>query len=284
MSDKPKILFYDIETSLHMVWAFSLGKQVVRHNQLVSGYFSRPRIICISYSWADEKKVHTLDWGFTDEDEAWMIKKFAEVVAEADVVIGKNNKRFDDKQLASAALFNNLVTDIPELARKSDDLERHMRRTFYLPSYSLDYLSKELGIGGKMGMEFGDWITLASYKLLEMSKIDLREADVLVERLFGVKIEKLQRDYCKALTKMITYNKKDVTDTKTLWNYCVKHFEPKFNYSVFLGVPACKRCGSKDVYKKPISKASTHQHYHCPTCNTHAGKTRITAKPNTPLK
>ena len=34
----PKILFYDIETSPLKAWVWGLGKQVLRHHQLVDGY------------------------------------------------------------------------------------------------------------------------------------------------------------------------------------------------------------------------------------------------------
>lgn len=240
--NKPKILFYDIETTPLKAYIWGLGKQVVRHQQLVSDS-QQWGIICITYCWNDSKAAQCIDWGYDEQNTARVIQEFDAIIKTADHIIGKNNKSFDDKMLNTARMFHDLPP-MPDWMRHTDDLEQQMRRYLRLPSYSLDYISEQLGLGGKIKMEFQDWIDI---------------------------VEKTDNGL-KAFNKMCKYGKKDVADTRNLWNKLSSHFEPKFNANI----NACTNCGSFKKKKAGIyyNSLGAQQRYMCTNCGTRLPLTR----------
>ena len=66
--------------------------------------------------------------------------------------------------------------------------------------------------------------------------------------------------------KMIKYGKKDVEDTRKLWNELSKHFEPKYNPDV----SSCPECKSFKRKKSGINytKQGPKQRYKCLECGT----------------
>lgn len=248
---KPAVLFYDLETKPLQAWVWSPGKQYVGHKQLVSTH-SRYGIICVTYCWNDGKPAQCIDWGYEEQDTAKLVEEFDKVLRTADHVIGKNNKRFDDKMLNAARMFAGLP-GWPDWIRYTDDLEQQMRRYFRLPSQSLDYISGQLGLGGKIKMEMQDWI------------------DIVEKNPNGQ----------KALAKMIKYGKKDVVDTRTLWNKLSQHFEPKFNVATYLDKRnACRHCGSENLKMNgtSVSGGIKYQMYHCNSCYKYAGRHAVSQK------
>jgi len=248
---KASILFFDLETTPLKAYIWGCGKQVVRHNQLVAGS-QQWGIICVTYCWNDGKPAKVIDWGYEEQDTGKLVAVFDEIIKQADVVIGKNNKRFDDKMLNAARMFAGLP-GMPEWIRYTDDLEQQMRRQFRLPSHSLDYISGQLGLGGKIKMEFQDWI------------------DIVEKTPNGL----------KAFNKMLKYGKKDVEDTRALWDILSKHFEPKFNAAAFAGIKnACKHCASTNVRANGtrMSGGTKYQHYYCNSCGHYAGRHALSQK------
>jgi predicted PolB exonuclease-like 3'-5' exonuclease len=270
---KSRTLYYDIETSLLIPFAFGMGKQVVRHNQLMKGYFSRTHIMTISYKWADQKKVTTLTWGTTEAHERKMIEDFDKEVQKADQVIGKNNRRFDDKLINTSRMWFDLPGH-PEWIRYNDDLESQMRKYFRLPSQSLDYISEQLGLGGKDKMGFDDWRDLAQYRMLQLAPRD----KMLIRVLTGDPTSVIAKKGQAALKKMSIYNKKDVTDTQAVWDYCVKHFEPRLNKNTQMGVSGhCKSCGSSKISRNGtrVAGKTKYQHFYCNEHGGYAGRASI---------
>lgn len=253
----PKILFWDIETTLLQAWLFHLGDQTVRHTQLVEGR-SRYGIICLSYCW-NRGPIHTLDWGYHLQSSEFILSKFDKLLEEADIVIGKNSDRFDIKHLNAQRMFYDRPGR-PSFSKYTDDLEKQLRKYFALPSYSLDYISKELGLGGKDKMEFNDWVNI-------MVK-DAKQGE-------------------KSYNKMLRYNRKDVKDTRDIWYYCEKHFDTKFNYGKFINAQndkdqieklLCKHCGHGNLVKNGIKYRNTtiYQRFYCRYHHGEAGYALIT--------
>lgn len=238
-----KRLFYDIETSLVASWHYSLGEQYMRHTQLMKNH-DETKIICLSYAWEGDKKVETLTYDPKTKNDKKIIQTFDKLIAEADVVVGKNSNRFDNKHINTRRMIHDLP-GMPEWRGKWEDLETHMRKEFYLLSYSLDHISKKLGLGGKDKMEFQDWVDIAegSGKVLD-----------------------------KALAKMIKYNKKDVSDTMKVWQYCRKHFIAR--HKQLLG---CIHCGGNNLCKLGFSYSgqTTYQQWKCKDCNGYAGRSKV---------
>ncbi len=248
---QPKILFWDIETKPLQAWVWSPGKQYVGHKQLVKDN-AQFGIICVCYCWNDGKPAKSIDWGYDEQNTGALVEEFDKILKEADWTIGKNSDRFDTKMLNAARMFAGLP-GMPDWTKYTDDLEKQMRRHFRLPSQSLDYISGQLGYGGKIKMEFQDWI-------------DICEKN---------------EDGMKKFKKMIKYCKKDVEDTRSLWDKLSEHFEPKLNKSVFIsdGARRCRHCGSDDLRKDGIKcqGQSRYQKYACRACHRYAGRCAIRA-------
>lgn len=245
---KKKILFYDIETTPILAYVWRFGKQRVGPNQVQSG---RPMndIICITYCWNDDKPAKAIGWGYKEQDSSKVIKEFDKLVEKADVTIGKNNKRFDEKHINTQRLLHGL-DPLPDWILYSDDLERHMRRHFALPSYSLDYFSHLLGLGGKISMQFSDWIDIVE--------------------------QKNRASY----TKMLEYGKKDIEDTRAIWNHCEKHFlKSATDFHTSPSEPICTRCGCPRLNKLDTrqSGTTTWVRYRCGNtkCRAYVGRAPI---------
>lgn len=235
----PKILIYDIETSPIVSAHFGLGKQVIRHGQLLEP-FNYYRILSIAYTWIHEDKVHNLVFDQKNRCCKKLIQDFAALLKEADIVLGKNNFRFDDKHISSQMLLHG-ITDQEKAIWETirEDLESQMRRHFYLPSYSLDYISSLVGLGGKDKMEFSDWVE--SYIL-----------------------------QCpKALNKMVVYGNKDVRDTRDLILLLWPFMRFKYNLSKTNGL-VCKKCGGHNLIKngKRMQKSGLRQQFLCSGCGS----------------
>ena len=244
---KPKILFYDIETTPLKAWIWRCGKQAVRHGQLVDGH-DQYNIICITYCWNDDRPAKALHWDYDEQDSSEMVEKFDQIIRTADVTIGKNSDRFDVKHINTRRMLSGLP-GLPEWSMYTDDLEKQMRKHFYLPSYSLDYFSELLGFGGKIKMEFSDWIHI---------------------------VEQTRGEGKKRFKKMIEYGKKDVEDTRAIWNHCEKHFTPKYNHAAG-GGDVCKHCGSSEIHKNGTrrSGSSIYQSFFCMEHGGYAGRAVI---------
>ncbi len=253
MKNKPKILFYDIETTFLMARTFRLGDQTIRHDSLVPG-FDRYDIICIAYAWLDKPGVKVLTWNPKTHDSTKMIEEFSKVLKEADVAIGKNSDRFDVKQLNTLRMLQNKPRlDWP----LKDDLEKQMRKHFYLPSYSLDYFDKLLFGEGKLKMEMQHWIDIQERTPNEM----------------------------KSFNRMCKYCGLDVIKTKKQWKRVFGHIEPKLNMNAFTGEVCCKQCGSHDICKDgtAISGKTKYQKFLCKACYMYAGRRPYDSKPNVKL-
>jgi uncharacterized protein YprB with RNaseH-like and TPR domain len=245
LNKKPLVMFFDIETTPLLVYVWRLGKQYVRQHQLAE-QSSRYGIICISYAFNDGKSARTIDWGFKEQDSGKVIREFDKIVKMADVAIGKNSDKFDIKYINTQRVLNNLPP-LPEWAKYTDDLEKQIRKHFAFPSASLDYISKQFGLGGKVKMEMQDWIDILECK----NK--------------------------KSFDKMCAYNRKDVEDTRALWNKFQPHIKPKLNLSAFYGDFRCANCGSQDLRKDGIryQGKTCYQTFFCKGHGGYAGRVTI---------
>ena len=246
-NQKPKILYYDIETSPLKAWVWGTGEQYISYNQLDKD-FKMWGIICVTYCWNDGKPAKSIDWGYEEQDTAKVVKEFDEIIKQADLTIGKNSDRFDTKMINACRMFAGLP-GLPQWTKYTDDLEKQMRRYFRMPSQSLDYISQQLGLGGKIKMEMQDWIDI---------------------------VEKNDKGKT-SLKKMIKYGLKDTEDTRFLWDKLSEHFDSKWNQSTFEGVKLiCKHadCGSSDLKKDGtrVAGKTKYQHYTCKACGRYAGR------------
>jgi hypothetical protein len=277
---QPQILFFDIETLPLKSFIWQPGTQYVGHKNLCPSH-AMWGLICIQYA-INDGPVKVLRYDKHGGTEG-MIKAFDKLVKESDIVLGKNSDRFDIKMLnAMRALL-----DIPPIVgweKYTEDLEKQMRRYFRLPSQSLDYISKQLGVGGKVSMQMSDWVDISNMKELEDLKaegVDTHALKIVSKHLFKDTATNISKAGKVALNKMCHYGAKDTEDTRILWNYLKAHFDPKFNMAKFLEEKhGCKHCGSTDTKKNGtrVAGKTRFQEFFCNSCGMYAGRAPISAK------
>lgn len=229
-----KILFFDIETSPNVVLSWAIGRKIsLTHDNILK----ERQIICISYKWAHEKRVHTLDWGTKQCDKA-LLKKFVKVLAKADVAIGHNGDKYDVRFIAGRLLFHGLE---PCSDLNTIDTLKYTRNAFYLNSNRLDYIGQFLNVGSKL--ETG------GYSLWKQICVDKNAA---------------------ALKKMKKYCEQDVLLLEKVYNKIKPYVKSKVHMGLLNGGTrdSCKACGSerKAKYGVVTTRSGRFQKYQCKDC------------------
>lgn len=206
-----KRLFFDIETSYYIARLWRIGRVKYVGPEAIK---KEKEIICISYKWQYEDKVHTLDWRM---GEKAMLKEFIKIMGEAHELVAHNADRFDIKELRTRCIKHGVLM-FPTY-RTLDTLKK--TRTFFnFASNKLDYVGKYLNTGKKLDHEgFDLWV-----KVVEDKDED-------------------------ALERMIRYCEQDVIlleDTFFVLNPYINHNN---NFSVLTGYDKwhCPECTSGDV-------------------------------------
>lgn len=241
-----KILIYDIETGRVPAMVWWTGKQYVGHQQLME----EPKIITIAYKWLGEDNVYHLTWDKNQSDKD-MITKFMKVYNKADMVIGQNNDRFDNRWVNARAMKYDL--EVNTLVR-SFDIMKETKRLFRLPSYSMSYITKFLGVEIKLQHE----------GVVMWDKIQ-----------FGTKEEQVEY-----LQKMVDYNRQDIVATEDMYLSLRKYMGNKVHFGVLNGEPkfTCPNCGSYNVklHSTQVTPAGTVQRVM--VCKEDGVKYKITNK------
>lgn len=224
-----KILIYDIETTRVKAWVWWSGKQFVSGDSLID----EPKIITIAYKWLGEDDITVLTWDEKLSDEQ-LLEKFLKVYNSADMVIGQNNDRFDNRWVNARAMKYGL--DVNTFVR-SFDIMRETKRLFRLPSYSMKYITNYLGIQTKLEHE--------GIKMWEKIQTGTPEE---------------QKEY---LQKMVEYNRQDIVATEDMYLTLRKYMGHKTHFGVLNGQErfTCPNCGGKNVSldKTTVTPAGTVQ-------------------------
>lgn len=224
-----KILIYDIETSRIKANVWWTGKQYVGHQQLTE----EPKIISIAWKWLGDDNVKALTWDKNHLDKK-MLEKFLEVYNSADMVIGQNNDKFDNRWVNARAMKFRLEINT---YIKSFDIMKQAKRLFRLPSYSMKYLTEYLGVETKLQ----------------------HEGIIMWEKIQdGTKSE--QKEY---LAKMVDYNKQDIVATEHMYLSLRKYMGHKVNFGALKGGEKflCPNCGGDNInlYQTVATPAGTIQ-------------------------
>lgn len=207
-----KVLVYDIETSRTTIKTWWTGKQYISHNQLRD----EPQIISIAWKWLGEDMVHTHHWDMDTHSDKQLLEEFLQHYNSADMVVGQNNNRFDNRRIAARALKHDLYIDIHV---KSYDIMAQLKKHTRLPSYSMAYVTKYLGITQKLSHE-----GIYMWDMVED----------------GTPSE--QKEY---MAKMIEYNIGDIISTEEMYLKVRKHTGQVTHLGVTSGAGkySCKSCG-----------------------------------------
>lgn len=134
-----KVLFFDIETSPILGNVWSLWQQNVGLNQIAQDWY----VLSWAAKWQHEDKVMYQDKraSWDSEDDSELLEGIWKLLDEADIVVGQNSKRFDEKKLNARFVLNGMKP--PSTYRSVDTLEI-AKRHFGFTSNKLEYMSDKL--------------------------------------------------------------------------------------------------------------------------------------------
>lgn len=225
-----KILIYDIETSKTQFELWWSGQQFVNGNNAMQD----SKIITISYKWLGTNTVHYVKWDENHCDKQLMID-FLQAYNQADMVVGINNNKFDNKYINTRAAKFGLDVN---LHVKSLDIQKECRKLFRLPSYSMKYLGR--------------------YFNTPVQKMKVSLQDIWEDIMYGTPEESKE-----AMELLIEYNIKDILTTEQLYLKLKKYLKHPIHIGALEGgsKASCPICGNTDVelYKTTVTNSGTVQ-------------------------
>ena len=230
-----KILLLDIETAPNTAHVWGLWDQNVGLNQLLeSGY-----VMCWAAKWYGEKGV--LFDSVMQSTPTKMLKRIHALLAEADVVVHYNGRKFDIPTLNKEFVLHGLPPPSPY---KQVDLLQTVKARFRFPSNKLDYVCQKLKIGRKVKHEGHEmWI-----KCMARDKAAWRE----MERYNRRDVTVLERLYVRLLPWITNHpNRGLYDDSKGL---------------------ACPTCGSSNLQRRGEARTvnAVYARYQCKGCGSWA--------------
>lgn len=214
--DKPRLLMWDIETSHNIVATFDLFNRAPINYK---GILQERYIICASWKWLGEDKVHAVSvlddakrFSKNPNDDYHVIKTLHDLLSQADGVCAHYGNNFDIKFFNTRALFHGMapIHDVIQI-----DTYRIAKQKFRFNSNRLDYIGTFLGLGCKKDICHADWLS-------------------------ALKGDK------DAIKRMVAYNKQDVRLLEGIYTRLSPFVPAKVNCRLFssTGDEKCTRCGS----------------------------------------
>lgn len=231
-----KILIYDIETSRVSAKLFWTGKTYINYKQIRG----EPSIISVSWKWLGEDTVSHLKWDMKTHSDRKLMEDFLKVYNSADMVVGYNNKNFDDRWINARAMKYNLFVNVYV---KSFDLIKHSKRLFRLISYSMAYLAEFYGVTLKQSHE--------GIKMWDMIEDGNKEE---------------QEEY---IQKMVNYNVGDIITTEEIFLKLRKYMGHVIHVGAFEGGEkySCPHCGGTNVELLKVTNTAAGTLQYIMKCN-----------------
>lgn len=228
---EPRVLIYDIETSLQTVAVFQLaGNDWIQPQNIVT----ERHLISACWQWLGESKVHSVSllddpkrFQKDPHDDKHVVETLHKVLSEADVVVAHYGDSFDNKYVLTRILYHGL-DPLPPF--QTIDTKKIAKQRFYLNSNSLDYIGKYLKLGGKINTPGGLWLTI----------------------LHGGN----SKEAVAAIKTMVVYNKRDVTLLRDVF-LKLRPYIPNYVNRELFGSTGCPRCGSKKTQSRGTYYAQT---------------------------
>jgi len=135
----PKILLLDIETSPLICYAFDLFDQNIGLNQVIRDWY----VMSWSAKWLGDSqdKIIYADCRDNIGNDYGLLSQIWQLLDEADIVVGQNSKRFDEKKLAARFLLNGFP---PPSSFRSVDTLIVAKRVAKFTSNKLAYTTDKL--------------------------------------------------------------------------------------------------------------------------------------------
>lgn len=240
MSKQPKVLFWDIETSL------IVGKTFQIWNTNVLDIQEDWYMLSFSWRWGHEKTTYVKalcdypGYNSGNDCEKLLVKDLWKLIDEADVLVHHNGDKFDLRKSNAKFLAYGLKPYSPV---KSIDTLKQARKHFGFTSNKLNELGKLFGVGTKTphtGIRL--WL-------------ECMEGDL------------------KAFNLMKKYSKQDTILLYEVYNKLLPWITP-VNMGMFVedGTPTCPNCCSEKMQKRGYSttNAGKYQRYQCTNCGKYS--------------
>lgn len=233
MTETPRVLYFDIETSPILAYTFSLWKPVIGLEQIVE----EPRVLCWSAKWHHDRRIMFDSEYHSDRDT--MLKGMRDLLDQADVVVGYNSKSFDVPWMTTEFLTAGIEPPSPF---QQIDLYRTNKRFLRMASGKLDYLA---------------------WRVLEERKVT-HSGFRLWKDCIGP--DGPAKD--KAWKEMKRYALKDTALLQPLYE-ALRPYTEGYNMALLQGKNfGCTRCGSTNLQSRGTYKTTTSsfQRYYCSDC------------------
>lgn len=235
---EPKILFWDLETSLQPVAVFQLANNDwIQPDNILSERY----IICGSWKLQNEAKTHSVSvlddlkrYRKSPHDDRFVCEELHKALSACDVAVAHNGDSFDMKYIKTRMLFHGLPP-LPPIT--TIDTYKVAKSKFMFNSNKLDYISGFLGMGHKIRTSPKLWLRI----------------------LAGDE---------QAILEMVKYNKKDVELLEKVFDKLVPYVDNHINRELF-GEAGCPRCGSNKVQSRGFHRAisRTYRRFCCNSCH-----------------
>lgn len=224
MTDEPKIVILDIETS--PITAYTWGPKWETN---IIDFIAQSQILSFSAKWLNAKQITR---GLNDYkgyksgvvDDKALVEELHQLLDKADVVVTQNGISFDHKVINSRFIAHGLTPPSPY---KMVDTKIEAKRYVRLPSYGLDDMGEYFGIGRKVSHE----------------GFDLWKKCIAGDR--------------HAWRLMKKYNAQDVVLTEKLYLKLRPFMRTHPNFSVMNDKNNCPKCGSDKIQSRGYAMNST---------------------------
>lgn len=234
---KPRVLFFDIETSPNLAWVWGKWEQDVIKFKKEWGMLS------FAYRWQGESDVKCVALrDFRADKEKTLLKKLWELFDKADVVIAHNGKQFDNKKVRAKFVQYAML---PPKPYKIIDTKIIAKNNFGFNSNSLGDLGEYLGLGKKKDTGgFDLWLGCMA-------------------------------DDDKSWNKMVSYNKQDVRLLEKVYDRLKVWDESHVNLPQLIGnIGLCPTCSSSKLQSRgwAYTRTSRKPRLRCQECgHWHSG-------------
>ncbi len=250
LSNKPKILFYDIETTLAKSYHFGQWKQ----NLSVKQQVQEGHLLSHAWAWGDEPvggSILTREEVLNHDPERLVLEAWS-LLNNADIVVAHYGKKFDIPKLNGYFLKYGLNPPTPY---KVIDTKEISSKKFLLPFNSLEYLAKALGV---------------------QQKIDNSGIQLWIDCDNGKQ---------EALDEMLAYNIGDIEALRDVYYRLITWDNNGVNMALYNDHgAACTHCGSDDVVsiegKYAYTVVRKYALYRCNSCQAILRSNRKEANSN----
>lgn len=244
MATKLRVLFFDIETAPALVYAWRANQDYIPAEMVVRD----TSMLMWAAKWRGEPKMFSdrvTEVEAVGGNDLALVSSLAKLVREADIVVGHNVEQFDIPMLNNRVM---LLGEEPLGPVKMIDTLRLARKNFRLMHNKLDYLAKQLGLGGKLKTDFELWRSIIE---------DGNETSI---------------------KRMLRYNKRDVVLLEQVFEKMLPYVNgiPRLVDPEVDGEFGCPYCPSLSLQKRGIKRTNglNYQQWQCNKCLRYS-RTRV---------